>query len=33
MAMIEAGTITHAASCIGLLKTAVLLRERQHGKK
>ena len=33
MAMLEAGTITHAASCVGLLKTAVLLRERQHGKK
>jgi ADP-ribose pyrophosphatase len=33
MAMLEDGTITHAASCIGLLKTAVLLRERQRGTK
>jgi ADP-ribose pyrophosphatase len=33
VAMLEAGAITHAASCVGLLKTAVLLRERQHGEK
>jgi ADP-ribose pyrophosphatase len=33
MDMLEVGKITHAASCVGLLKTAVLLRERQRQKK
>jgi ADP-ribose pyrophosphatase len=32
MDMLEAGKITHAASCVALLKTAALLRERQRGK-
>jgi len=32
MDMLEAGKITHAASCVGLLKAAALLRERQRGK-
>jgi 8-oxo-dGTP pyrophosphatase MutT (NUDIX family) len=33
MEMLDAGTITHAASCIALLKTAALLRKRHRSKK
>ena len=30
--MLETGKITHAASCVALLKTAVVLRQRRRGK-